>query len=293
MAVEKTKNSKIKSFIKRLLSGIVLLALLFSVLYIGGNLLLVTLIALSICGLIELFHVFDLKKSGLSFIAYVFVIYYYITIAFFQKNSILLFLIVLLLLLLMIYVLTYPQYNIKEVALTYFSIIYVAVTFSFIYLIRMIPGDGVYYVWLIFIASWGSDTCAYCTGMLFGKHKLSKVLSPNKTIEGLIGGIIGAGLLGFLYAYIMNIANININLPFLKNSIYISRDLPLSSIQIGIACAIGSVISTLGDLTASAIKRDYNVKDYGNIIPGHGGILDRFDSVIFTAPALYIVLILL
>ena len=292
MAAE-NKNKRITTFFKRLISGIVLLALLFSVLYIGGDLLLLALITLSICGLIELFHVFDLKKSGLSFIAYIFVIYYYITIAFFQKNSILLFLIVLLLLLLMIYVLTYPQYNIKEVALTYFSIIYVAVTFSFIYLIRMIPNDGVYYVWLIFISSWGSDTCAYCFGMLFGKHKLSKVLSPNKTIEGLMGGIVGAGILGFLYSYFMNIANININLPFLKNSIYINRDLPLSSIQIGIACVIGSIISTLGDLTASAIKRDFSVKDYGNIIPGHGGILDRFDSVIFTAPALYIVLILI
>ena len=131
---------------------------------------------------------------------------------------------------------------------------------------------------------------AYFVGMLFGKHKLAKTLSPRKTLEGLIGGIIGAGVLGFFYSYIMNRINININLPFLQNSIYLNRDIPLSSVQIGIACAIGSIISVLGDLTASAIKRDYNVKDYGNLIPGHGGILDRFDSVIFTAPALYFIL---
>ena len=290
MAVEKIKNCRVATFVTRLLSGIVLLALLVYVLYAGGNVLFFVCITLSICGLIEIFQVFKINKSGLSYIAYFFSIFYYVMLAFYQKDGILLFLIVFLLLLLMFYVLSYPAYNIKEVAITFFSIIYVAVTFSFIYLIRIMENDGIYFVWLIFISSWGSDTCAYCTGILLGKHKLARILSPRKTVEGLIGGIVGAGLLGFLYAYIMNRINININLPFLKNSIYLNRDIPLSTVQIGVACAIGSIISILGDLTASAIKRDYNVKDYGNIIPGHGGILDRFDSVIFTAPALYFIL---
>ncbi len=290
--MEEKKNKKLSSFLTRLFSGIVLIALLFFILYRGGNILFLSCITLSICGLIELFQVLNLHKSGLSYIAYIFTIFYYIIVAFYQKNGILLFLIVFLLLLLLFYVLSYPAYNIKEVAITFFSIIYVAVTFSFIYLIRIIENNGIYFVWLIFIASWGSDTFAYCIGMLFGKHKLSTILSPNKTIEGMIGGIIGALVLGFLYSFILNRVNININLPFFSNSINIYLDIPLSSIQVGIACAIGSVISMIGDLTASAIKRDYNVKDYGNIIPGHGGILDRFDSVIFTAPALYFILIL-
>lgn len=290
--MEEKKNNKLASFLTRLLSGIVLIAMLFFVLYKGGNILFFVCITLSICGLIELFQVLGLQKSGLSYIAYIFTIFYYVMVAFYQKNGILLFLIVFLLLLLMFYVLSYPEYHIKEVAITFFSIIYVAVTFSFIYLIRIIENTGIYFVWLIFIASWGSDTCAYCIGMLFGKHKLSPILSPNKTIEGMIGGIIGAGVLGFLYSFILNRVNINVNMPFLTNSINIYLDIPLSSIQVGIACAIGSIISMVGDLTASAIKRDYNVKDYGNIIPGHGGVLDRFDSVIFTAPALYFILIL-
>lgn len=290
--VEEKKNSRLASFLTRLFSGIVLIVLLFFILYKGGNILFFTCIVLSICGLIELFQVFNLQKSGLSYIAYVFAIFYYIMVAFYQKNGILLFLIVFLLLLLMFYVLSYPSYHIKEVAITFFSIIYVAVTFSFIYLIRIIENNGIYYVWLIFISSWGSDTFAYCAGILCGKHKLSPILSPHKTIEGMIGGILGAGILGFLYSFILNRINININLPFLTNSINIYLDIPLSSIQVGIACAIGSIISMIGDLTASAIKRDYNVKDYGNIIPGHGGILDRFDSVIFAAPALYFILIL-
>ena len=158
----------------------------------------------------------------------------------------------------------------------FFGIIYVAVTFSFIYLIRNRGTYGQYFVWLIFISSWGSDTCAYCTGILFGKHKLSPILSPNKTIEGAIGGIIGAGILGAIYTFII----------FGK----INDDISFSMIRVAVACSIGAIISIIGDLTASAIKRDFNVKDYGNIIPGHGGILDRFDSVIFTAPALYFIL---
>lgn len=275
MAADKSK-SKIKSFVTRLISGLLLLTALFFTLYTGGDLLFCVCAVLSICGLIELFRVFKLANSRLAYIAYLLTIFYYIMLIFYRSTGILLFLIALLLLLLMFYVFSFPKFNIKQVSMIFFGIIYVAVTFSFIYLIRTRSNYGIYLVWLIFIASWGSDTCAYCFGMLFGKHKLSPILSPNKTIEGAIGGIIGAMLLGALYTYIM----------FYK----INSNIQISCIRVGIACGIGAVISIIGDLTASAIKRDFNVKDYGNIIPGHGGILDRFDSVIFTAPALYFLL---
>lgn len=275
MAEDKKKN-KIKSFITRLLSGIVLLALLVFILYSGGNLLFCMCAILSICGLIELFQVFQLANSRLAYIGYLLTIFYYIIIIFYRSTGILLFLILLLLLLLIFYVFSYPKFSIKQVSLIFFGIIYVAVTFSFIYLIRTRGNYGKYLVWLIFIPSWGSDTFAYCTGLLFGKHKLSPILSPNKTIEGAVGGIIGAVLLGAVYTYVM----------FYK----INKNISLSCIRVGLACGLGAIISMIGDLTASAIKRDYKVKDYGNIIPGHGGILDRFDSVIFTAPAVYFIL---
>ena len=195
---------------------------------------------------------------------------------FYRSTGILLFLIALLLFLLIFYVFSYPKYNIKQVAMIFFGIIYVAITFSFIYLIREKNEYGKYIIWLVFISSWGSDTFAYCIGNLFGKHKFLPVLSPNKTIEGVFGGILGAALLGGIY-----------NIIFL-NKFY--NNIPLSTFRIALASALGAIISMLGDLTASAIKRDYKVKDYGNIIPGHGGILDRFDSVIFTAPALFFIL---
>ena len=149
--------------------------------------------------------------------------------------------------------------------------------FSFLYQVRSMP-DGIYLVWLIVLSSWGCDTCAYCVGMLIGKHKMAPKLSPKKTVEGAVGGVLGAALLGFLYgAY------------FEGSMEVILRPGVISAA----ACAIAAVISQIGDLAASAIKRNHNVKDYGHLIPGHGGILDRFDSMIFTAPAIYFAIMFL
>ena len=111
--------------------------------------------------------------------------------------------------------------------------------------------------------------------MLFGRDKLTPVLSPKKTIEGAVGGIIGAAVLGFIYASIFGHRMDEIGNP---------------QAACAAACAIAAVISQIGDLAASAIKRNHNVKDYGHLIPGHGGVLDRFDSVIFTAPAIFFAL---
>ena len=108
--------------------------------------------------------------------------------------------------------------------------------------------------------------------MLIGKHKMAPVLSPKKSVEGGVGGVVGAALLGALYAVV--IAGWNGS----------DTHTPL---MYAVICAVGALISMVGDLAASAIKRNKEIKDYGTLIPGHGGILDRFDSVIFTAPFIY------
>ena len=124
------------------------------------------------------------------------------------------------------------------------------------------------------ISSWGCDTCAYAVGVLIGKHKIFPELSPKKSLEGCIGGVAGAALIGGLYGY------------FLVSDALLPTG--TRSVQIGIVmaviCGAGAVMSMVGDLAASAIKRNHNIKDYGKIIPGHGGIMDRFDSMIVTAP---------
>ena len=158
----------------------------------------------------------------------------------------------------------------------FFGVFYVAVMLSYIYMTRLLPG-GVFTVWLVFICSWGCDTCAYCVGMLIGKHKMAPVLSPKKSVEGGIGGIAGAALIGALYALAVNHWG----------------NAGASVATFAIIGAVGGAISQIGDLAASAIKRYHNIKDYGKLIPGHGGILDRFDSVIFTAPIIYYLAVLL
>ena len=162
------------------------------------------------------------------------------------------------------YVFNYPRFHAEQVMPAFFGVVYVAVMLSFIYLTRNLP-DGKFLVWLIFLCSWGCDTCAYCVGMLIGKHKMAPVLSPKKSVEGGIGGVAGAALLGVIYAA--------------------ATGGPMA--EYALICAVGALISMVGDLAASAIKRNQGIKDYGKLIPGHGGILDRFDSVIFTAPAIY------
>ena len=141
--------------------------------------------------------------------------------------------------------------------------------------LRMMPAIGMLNVFLPLAISFGSDTFALFAGMLCGRHKLAPKVSPKKTVEGAIGGLIG-GMFGM--AVMMFVGGAVISDAYLG---------PQEVVLFGI---IGSVISQIGDLSFSVIKREFGVKDYGNLLPGHGGILDRFDSVTFAAPAVWLVL---
>lgn len=268
------KQEKMSSFVKRLISGIILVILALIFVGYGGLPLFLMTLLISMIGIYELYHVFGIEKRSLGFVGYLTVVVYYILVWLDTTQYFTLMIILSLMILLAFYVITYPTYQIKTVSETFMCVVYAGIMMSYLYQTRMMP-DGKFLVWLIFISSWGSDTCAYCIGMLFGKHKMTPVLSPKKTIEGAVGGVVGAALLGFIYAYIF------------RAHFKIVADPAFSS---AFACAIAAVVSMIGDLTASGIKRDYGIKDYGNIIPGHGGIMDRFDSVIFTAPAIYFAL---
>ena len=158
---------------------------------------------------------------------------------------------------------------------TLFAPLYVGLLISFVILLREAE-YGQFFVWLIFISAWGSDTCAYFTGSLIGKHKLAPVLSPKKTVEGAIGGAVGAGLLAVVYTYIYTLFAI----PYMRENMLLI---------VGIV-VVSAILSQFGDLAASAIKRTLGVKDFGYIFPGHGGVLDRFDSILFVAPFIVIAL---
>lgn len=258
-------------FKTRLISGIVLMAIAMTVVITGGNLLFGTTLVISIIGMTELYKIVKIEKSYIGILGYLAAITYYSLIYFNKDEHLMLLYISFLLLLMITYVITYPKYRIEQVVVAFFGLFYVSIMLSYLYKVRIME-NGYILVWLVFIGAWGSDTCAYCTGMLFGKHKIVPNLSPKKTFEGCIGGVLGAALIGFLYALGLGNKITGIENPKLLFAI------------IG-ACS--SVISQIGDLAASAIKRNYDIKDYGKLIPGHGGILDRFDSMIFTAPIVY------
>jgi phosphatidate cytidylyltransferase len=132
---------------------------------------------------------------------------------------------------------------------------------------------GVFLVVLVFVISWVSDTAAFAVGSLIGKHKLIPEVSPKKTVEGAIGGVVFSALLCPLYGLGLDLIIENIQVNYLYLFLF------------GLVL---SVVSQFGDLMASLIKREYGVKDYGRIFPGHGGVLDRFDSVIAVSTILMI-----
>ncbi|MSS64623.1 phosphatidate cytidylyltransferase [Velocimicrobium porci] len=266
-------------FGKRLVSGVILLIITIGVVACGGSVLLAVVSLISLIGLFELYRVLKMEFSPLAFAGYVISLLLDGCIAYGEKEWALYIIAGGLLVQLMIYVLCYPKYRSEHITMAFFGIIYVSGLLSYIYQVRTLE-DGALIVWLIFTGAWGSDTCAYCVGNLFGKHKLpSKLatLSPHKSLEGCVGGIVGAALIGAVYAYF-----VRANLTGIENPV-------LAFAVIG---AFASVLSQFGDLTASAIKRNHNMKDYGTLIPGHGGILDRFDSILFTAPLVYMLAIL-
>lgn len=244
----------------------------------GGVILGAVLFIISLIGYKELLQAFKSTDSandfrGLEKIGYAAIFFYYHVLIISGDSTLLFMTVSITLIALMIYyVFTFPKLHTQKVIEAFFCFIYAPVMLSFIYLARN-SEYGAYIVWLIFISSWISDVFAYCVGMLIGKHKLAPNLSPKKSVEGAIGGVLGAALVGGLFGYLLVrdlLPEINITLIF------------------AIICGAGALISQVGDLAASGIKRNYGIKDFGKLIPGHGGIIDRFDSVIFTAPVIYL-----
>lgn len=272
----------------RLLSGVVLIVIAFAAFWVGSPLLPLLLFFVSLVGYRELIKALEVtpRESGKRFggpeiTGYIGIGVYYLLILLsdlgYMEDNILYemaCIIGVFLAELFVYVLTFPRYQAEQIACSVFAFLYAPVTLSFIDRIRM-GENGKFAVWFILICSWGCDTCAYCVGKLIGKKKIFPVLSPKKSLEGCIGGVAGAALLGAVYSWFV---------------------MPREPRVMGLAaliCAVGAVVSMVGDLAASAIKRNKGIKDYGKLIPGHGGIMDRFDSVIVTAPLVFFLSVIL
>ncbi len=157
---------------------------------------------------------------------------------------------------------------------TFVMVTYLAVSFSSMALLRYTDMQaGRYLVFIVFIVPWTSDSCAYLTGTFIGKHKLIPEISPKKTVEGAVGGVVFATLACTLYGHVVDL---------------IEPGVAVNYIALASFGFILSIASQIGDLVASLLKREHGVKDYGRIFPGHGGIMDRFDSIISVATVLLI-----
>ncbi len=255
----------------RIVSGIVLLFILVVVLLKGGVYIYIGATVCSLIALHEYFKVFrDNGYRPLEITCYISTIAIYsmvslskLTFSHIVLNAIYVIVVV------AAYHIIRKKIRVEDLMVSLLGFIYIPV---FLCHVNLLSNIGPIYVWLVCIFAWGTDTSAYFAGMFFGKTKLIPEISPKKTVEGAIGGIFGTTIITVIFAVMFNEPN------------------PMYFVPLAV---VGSVSSQLGDLFASAIKREFNIKDYGNFIPGHGGMLDRIDSVLFAAPLTYYGVILI
>ena len=274
------ENNKLKIDVKRITSALLGFPLVVIILTFGNRYVVDIFLAIIACiSMQEYMNAISKDAKPIRWLGYlscIFIAFIHIIPQYVPepilKNIILLAIPILLLVLFTIIVATNMKTNFKDISYTLFGIIYIVTCITFIAKIRGLE-HGNWLIWFAIIAAWASDTFAYFIGKRFGKHKFSKV-SPKKSIEGCIAGVVGAVIVALIYTYAVNeITSLN-----------------FSYIYITIITAILSIIGQIGDFAASSIKRYVDVKDYSNLIPGHGGMLDRIDSLMFLSPFAYVFL---
>lgn len=281
--MENKAKERVKSMnIKRFLSGIILFPVVALLIIFGNKYIVDMAIAivaiLSIHEFYKAFHTSG-KANPIDWIGYVAAASLSI-IHVLPANSILktigLLLALAILVLFAHVIATHGKTNIQDISITFFGIFYIVIFIMFISIIRENLENGRILIWFVFFSAWGTDIFAYLIGKYFGKHHFTEI-SPNKTIEGCIAGTIGAVLMVVIYALVCNLV-------FHTQFNYI------------IVAVIGlllSLVSQIGDLAASSVKRYNGIKDFSHLIPGHGGMLDRIDSILFIAPFAYFLLSIL
>lgn len=254
----------------RVLSAVLGIPLILFVLYFRGLYLFLFVAAISLVGLFEYYRA--MQKIGIntnSILGYIAVMAYYIMFLLpitFNRPG---FLIAFSVMALFSYAIVKQKHNITEISINILGIAYIPFLFSHLLFIERLKYGNII-LWLPFLTAWFTDTFAYFIGIYLGRIKLCPNISPKKTVEGALGGIVGSVGFSILSGIIINSLGVDINIIHFAIT--------------GFLCGIGSEV---GDLAASYIKRYTGIKDFGNIIPGHGGILDRFDSILFTAPIIY------
>jgi len=262
---------------KRIISAIVGIILLGYVINTGGWVFYIGIYLLNICALYELRSAFIKKNIHINLYltsVLALALFYFTSLNNFDFAITYLFLILLLMLEFIYNILNNNsrKNHLKDVVFSVFAFVYTSFLFMSMILIRNL-NLGIKLTWWIFITTWACDTGAFFIGLSLGKTPLAPSVSPKKTLEGSVGGALSSVVASTLYAtYFLSEVNI------------------VYAILLGICIGI---VAQIGDLSASLVKRYCQVKDFSNIIPGHGGILDRFDSLLFSFPVAYIFIKLL
>ena len=276
--MEKEKRAKT---IKRTITGVIALPILAVILIFANTIVMDIFTAIIACiSMYEYFHCFKSTDKGnpsqyLGYIWCILIAFTHFVDDRLLTNILVAVIPISLVILFAELVLAKGKKTIKDIGITMIGICYIPLMLIYLSLVRNMELDdglnGRILIWFVLIASWGSDVFAYFIGRHFGKHKLTKI-SPNKTVEGAVAGVVGAILLGIIFAVLCNtLWGVGINY-----------------LLIGCIMALLSIVGQIGDLAASSIKRYCEIKDFSELIPGHGGMLDRIDSIIFVLPFAFI-----
>lgn len=257
----------------RVISGAVLIIIVAAAGLAGGPVLLIGCFALSVIGLKEYNNCLSITDKETVKTGYVLAAFYYLLLLFFGKKAVYAGAVIAFITYMLLHIKKYPANTLSDTVKGFAGFVWIPYLMSFIYLSRVSRGGFALYV-LLFVSSWLGDTFAYSIGRRFGKHKMTPVLSPKKSWEGLIAEVAGVTAVGFIYGIFARAA-------------FSAYRFPVAACVV--AAFFGSLLSVAGDLTASALKREYGIKDYGTLIPGHGGVMDRFDSILFAAPLVFLV----
>ena len=254
----------------RYIGAIVYLIPVLLMLFIGGPILQYGMMVLALIGIGEFYSAVKAKGfKPTSEIGYLLTVILFVSLSNQNIGDLALFLIVVGLIIVFIIPIFNLKKNFVDGIVTIAGFLYVSVLLSFLVLIGQ-SANGSLMIWFAFVPAWIIDTGAYFTGRSLGRNKLCPEVSPNKTIEGAVGGLLGGVIATLLLGYV-----------------FVGYGLAIPSIHLIILGVILGILGQLGDLIASSIKRYTGIKDYGNLIPGHGGVLDRFDSILLTGTVIY------
>lgn len=286
---------------KRFATAFVALAVLVTVLWFKSILLRPAVILVAFIGLFEIYNALSAKYKVMYIPAVFFTALNFLGLLIAEKfdNAGFAFNMGIILCVFMLFLLTvfakmvfkHKKYSVPDTFATIVGYVYATLSFSFFYLIAikgithewMVNSNGTFfYLFMVFAVAWGSDMGGYFTGLICGKHKLCPELSPKKTWEGAIGGVIFTVLFGLGITYFYN-ANGLLN----EVGMFWDMTSPIRVVLMIALFVVLSIAAQIGDFVASTFKRYCGIKDYSNLMPGHGGILDRFDSMLFVSPILY------